>query len=182
MEYIKILNDKGNKALNVLNSKYISLRATGSHPDLLQNIMVEYYGEMTPLSQTSNIKSPDAMQLIVMPFEPTKEFNKEVTAAILASDLGLSVVDEGNQLRIPVPPINEEKRKIYVKEASIHAEQTKVAIRNIRQDILKKIKSDDSLSDDMKKTLEKQVQIEVDSLNKKVEEIRNLKEQELLTI
>lgn len=147
------------KTLDALKSDFGSLRAGRAHVSLLDGIMVDAYGSQTPLSQVSTISTPDARTLSVSVWD--RGLAKHVEKAIMESDLGLNPASDGQLIRIPIPPLSEERRKELVKIAGKYTEQGKVAIRNIRRDAMdeiKKLKKDNTITEDEEKRFENEVQ------------------------
>ena len=140
------------KTLETLRNDFGGLRAGRAHASLLDNIMVEAYGTPTPIAQVGTVSVPDARTLSVSVWD--KGIAKAVEKALRESDLGLNPVSDGQLIRIPIPPLSEERRKELVKVAGKYAEQNKIAIRNIRRDALdevKKLKKDNLISEDDEK-------------------------------
>ena len=131
------------------------VRTGRAHPDMLANVKVEAYGQFMPLNQVANITASGATMLVVTPFDPG---NIQTIAAAIRSDeaLGLNPSDDGHVVRVPVPPLTEERRKEIVKTASSKVEDAKVAIRNVREDARKELKTAE-LPEDTKKRAEKSV-------------------------
>ncbi len=173
------LNEKMDMAIESLEKRFATVRAGRANPSSLDGIMVEYYGSMTPLKQLATISVPEARQLLIKPFD--KSCLKGIEKAILASNLGYNPGNDGETIRIVIPELTEERRKELVKQVKALAEDAKVAIRNIRRDILESIEKLE-LSEDEEKLLEKDVQDTVNEYNKKVESKLKEKEQELLTV
>lgn len=178
-EIIKNTQEKIEVIIKALHEKLTRISASGAHPSLLHGIMVESYGEMTPLANITNIKVLNATTLIVTPFD--KNLLKEVVSAINKSNFGFNPVDEGNQIRINVPALTTEKREIFVKEAKEMAESIKVSIRAVRQESNKKIKST-ILSENEIRLAEQKVQEIVNSSIKEVDEIVKSKIVKLTTV
>ena len=136
-DFNTIKNDAKNrmdKTLEALKADFAGLRAGRAHVSLLDGIMVEAYGSMTPLSQVGTVSVPDARTLSVSVWD--RSLAKAVEKAILESDLGLNPASDGQLIRIPIPPLSEERRKELVKVAGKYSEQSKVAVRNVRRDAL----------------------------------------------
>jgi len=127
-------NSRMGKSLSSLETDFSKIRAGRAHPSLLDQITVEYYGSMVPLSQVSNVSAEDSRTLKVSPWE--KDMVGQIEKAILTSDLGLNPNTQGQVMRIPLPPLTEERRKELVKVVRDEAENTRVAIRNIRRDAI----------------------------------------------
>ena len=137
------------------------VRTGRAHPDMLSGVKVEVYGQFMPLNQAANITAADATLLVITPFDPS---NIQAIASAIRADqaLGLNPADDGRVIRVPIPPLTEERRKEIVKTASTKVEDAKVALRNVREDARKAIKIATELSEDVKKRAEK----EIDELTK----------------
>lgn len=185
-DFSAIKNDSQNrmeKTLDSLRNDFGSLRAGRAHVSLLDGIMVEAYGSMTPLAQVGTISVPDARTLSVSVWD--RGLAKSVDKALRESDLGLNPASDGQLIRIPIPPLSEERRKELVKIAGKYAEQNKVAIRNIRRDALdeiKKLKKDNTISEDEEKRFENEVQKLTDDSIKKIDEMLSQKEKDILQV
>jgi len=127
-------NDRMNKTLASLENDFSKIRAGRAHPSLLEQIQVEYYGTLVPLSQVSNITTEDSRTLKVTPWE--KDMVRPIEKAIMTSDLGLNPNSMGQVIRIPLPPLTEERRKELVRVVRDEAEHARVAVRNIRRDAI----------------------------------------------
>lgn len=137
------------------------VRTGRAHPDMLSSIKVEAYGQFVPLNQVANVTVGDATMLVITPFDPSNI--QAISSAIRADQaLGLNPADDGRIIRVPIPPLTEERRKEIVKTASAKVEEAKVAIRNVREDARKTMKNVAEMSEDMKKRAEK----EIDELTK----------------
>lgn len=175
--------NKMEKTIESLKGDFASLRAGRAHISLLDGIMVEAYGSMTPLSQVSTISVPDARTLSVSVWD--RGMAKAAEKAIRESDLGLNPASDGQLIRIPIPPLSEERRKELSKIAGKYSEQNKVAIRNIRRDSLdeiKKLKKDNLISEDDEKRFETEIQKIIDENIKKVDELLAQKEKDILQV
>ena len=171
------------KSVESLKTNLNKIRTGRAHPSLLDNISIEYYGAPTPLNQVGNVSVPDARTLAVTVFD--KSMIGAVEKAILSSDLGLNPSSQGTLIRIPLPPLTEERRKDLVKVVKGEGEGGKVAIRNIRRDANSDIKSlnkEKDISDDEMHQAEDEVQKITDSYVKKVDELLAAKEEELMEI
>ncbi|MBQ2811078.1 MAG: ribosome recycling factor [Alphaproteobacteria bacterium] len=171
------------KTLDSLKSDFGGLRAGRAHASLLDGIMVEAYGSLTPISQVGTVSVPDARTLSVSVWD--KSIAKSVEKALRESDLGLNPVSDGTLIRVPIPPLSEERRKELVKVAGKYAEQNKVAIRNIRRDALdevKKLKKDNLISEDEEKRAETDIQKITDEAVKKVDEMQAQKEKDIMQV
>lgn len=171
------------KSIEALKSSLNKVRTGRAHASLLDNISVEYYGVDTPLSQVGNISVPDARTIAVTVFD--KSMISAVEKAIMASDLGLNPSSQGTLIRIPLPPLTEERRKDLVKVVKGEGENGKIAIRNIRRDANSDVKSlnkDKEISDDEMHQAEDEIQKITDTFVKQVDAILTDKEAELMEI
>lgn len=177
------LIDRMDKSIEALKGEFAGLRAGRAHASLLDGIMVDVYGSMTPLSQIGSIGVPDARTLSVSVWD--RSVSSKVERAIRDSNLGLNPVSDGQLIRIPVPPLSQERRLELGKIASKYAENSKISIRNIRRDVLDAIKSmkkDNIISEDDERRHETEVQKFVDEYTKKIEEQLELKEKDIMQV
>ena len=182
-EIKKDAQERMGKSIESLKSNLNKVRTGRAHRSLLDNIVVDYYGMDTPLNQVGNIATPDARTLAITVFD--KGMIGAVEKAILKSDLGLNPSSQGTLIRIPLPPLTEERRKDLVKVVKGEAENAKVAIRNIRRDANSDIKSlnkDKDISDDEMHNAEDEIQKITDTYVKQVDDILSIKEKELMEI
>lgn len=171
------------KSIESLKSSLNKVRTGRAHASLLDNISIEYYGVDTPLNQVGNISVPDARTIAVTVFD--KSMIAAVEKAIMASDLGLNPSSQGTLIRIPLPPLTEERRKDLAKVVKGEGENGKIAIRNIRRDAnsdFKSLNKDKEISDDEMHQAEDEIQKITDTFVKKVDEILASKESELMEI
>lgn len=171
------------KSLEALKTDFSGLRAGRAHASLLDGIMVEAYGNMTPISQVGTVGVPDARTLSVSVWD--KGLAKSVEKALRESDLGLNPMSDGQLIRIPIPPLSEERRKELVKISGKYAEQCKVAVRNIRRDAMdevKKLKKDSLISEDEEKKYNSDIQKWTDDTIRKVDEQTALKEKDIMQV
>jgi len=176
-------NDRMNKTVASLENAFSKIRAGRAHPSLLEQIQVDYYGSMVPISQVANISAEDSRTLKVSPWE--KDMVAIVEKAIMMSDLGLNPQTVGQVMRIPLPPLTEERRRELVRVVKDEAEQAKVAIRNIRRDAnsdFKELLKEKEVSEDDARKAEDNVQKITDDHVKSVDEKLNEKENSLLEI
>lgn len=174
---------KMEKSLESLKSDFGGLRAGRAHASLLDGILVDAYGSMTPLSQVGTVSVPDARTLSVSVWD--KSLAKNVEKALRESDLGLNPASDGQLIRIPIPPLSEERRKELVKIAGKYTEQCKIAIRNIRRDAMdeiKKMKKDSEISEDEEKKYNNEIQKWTDDAIKKVDEQLSSKEKDIMQV
>ena len=168
--------------ITFLEHEFQKLRAGKASPDMLENVRVDYYGTPTPISQVANINTPDPKQIIVQPWE--KNLLPTIEKAIMAANLGFNPINNGEVLRIIVPPLTEQRRKEIVKKAKQEAEQAKVSLRSVRKsamDMLKDLKADGLPDDDIKK-MEEKIQEYTNEYSKKTDAIFDTKEKEIMTV
>lgn len=169
-------------ALMHLEKEFNKIRAGKASPAMLGGVLVEYYGTTVPIEQTSNINTPDPRQIIVQPFD--KSSINAIEKAILVANLGFNPQNEGEIIRINVPPLTEERRKDLVKRAKNEAEEAKISIRNARRqgnDEAKKMEKDGLPEDDAKRLIEK-VQELTDKYIQEVDKLLDLKEKDIMTV
>jgi ribosome recycling factor len=170
------------KAINHLENELVRIRAGKANPQMLEGLSVEYYGSPTPLNQVANITVTDARTLTIQPWE--KNMLQPVERAIINANLGVTPQNDGNTIRLFMPPLTEERRKEFVKRAFGEGEQTRVAIRNIRRDAIEQIKKlqKEGLSEDITKDAEKQMQDITDQHIGLVEKHLAGKEKEIMSV
>ena len=172
---------KMENALDRFKEEMKKVRTGRAHPDMLSGIKVEMYGQFMPLNQVANITAADATLLVITPFDPSGI--QAIAAAIRADQsLGLNPSDDGRVVRVPIPPLTEERRKEIVKTAASKVEETKVAIRNIREDARKAIKNAAEMSEDVKKRAEKEVDDLTKEFTDKVENEFKAKSEEIMKL
>jgi len=174
--------EKMSAAIAHLEKELIHIRAGKAAPAMLDGVMVEYYGSMTPLNQVSNISTPDARTIAIQPWE--KGLIPVIEKAILGANLGFNPENNGEIIRINVPVLTEERRKSLVKQVSQEGETAKVSLRTARKeanDSLKKLLKE-GLSEDMEKIGEVEVQKLTDEFGKKVDDLVKAKEKDIMTI
>ncbi|MCI8798308.1 MAG: ribosome recycling factor [Lachnospiraceae bacterium] len=174
--------DKMRKAIDFLEGDYNTIRAGRANPHVLDKIRVDYYGTPTPIQQVGNITVPEARIIQIAPWE--KSLLKAIEKAIMTSELGIHPSNDGSVIRLVFPELTEERRKDLVKEVRKKAEDSKVAIRNIRRDgndALKKLGKTD-VSEDEIKQLEEQLQKATDKFIKEVDTLMDRKSKEIMTV
>ena len=170
------------KAVEHLENELGTYRVGKANPAVFSGVTVEYYGTPTPLSQVASISAPDARTMIIQPWE--KNLIPLIEKAIMAANLGFTPQNNGEIIRIQVPPLTEERRRDLVKKAKAEGENARISIRNARRDgvdVLKKYQKD-GLSEDVAKDTEGLIQKEVEAFSKQVEEILTEKETEIMTV
>lgn len=170
------------KAIEHLDDALAHIRAGKADIRTLDGIMVDYYGSATPLSQVSNINTPDARTIKIQPWE--KNMIDPIEKAIMYANLGLNPSNNGESVLINVPPLTEERRKELVKQARGEGENTKVSLRNARKDAIDQFKQmkKDGLSEDLEKDAEADTQTLTDDYSKKVEDMIKKKEEDIMTL
>jgi ribosome recycling factor len=170
------------KALSHLETELTRIRAGKANPQMLEGLTVDYYGASTALNQIANVSVMDARTLTIQPWE--KNMLQPIERAIIAGNLGVTPQNDGNIIRLFMPPLTEERRKEFVKKANGEGEQGKVAIRSIRRDAIEQIKKlqKDGLSEDEAKDAEKSIQELTDKYIVLVEKHLTTKEKEIMSV
>lgn len=184
MEYaLSVYEEKMQKTLASIAREFASVRAGRANPAVLDRVLVDYYGTMTPLQQMAEIKVPEARSILITPWD--QKMLKEIERAILGSDLGINPQNDGKSLRLVFPQPTEERRKELKKQVMGLSEEGKVALRNIRRDAANAIKEDKkngNMTEDDQKIAEKDLQTLTDKYIKKVDEALSEKEKEIMSI
>lgn len=171
------------KSYENLESNFAKIRTGRAHPSILEAVMVEYYGSNVPISQVANVGVEDARTLTIQPWE--QPMVAKVEKAIMVSDLGINPNTTGNLIRIPMPPLTEERRKELTKVARHEAEQARVAIRNVRRDANGDVKSllkDKDITEDEAREAEDAIQKITDGFVKQVDDLLSAKEESLMEV
>jgi len=176
-------NDRMSKTIEALKKDFSSIRTGRASLALLDGIVVNYYDAPTPLQQVASLSIPESRQMIVQPWDP--KVIPDIEKAILKSDLGLTPMNDGKMIRINIPPLTEERRKLLVKTVKKKAEEAKVAVRNIRRDINEEIKNfekEKHMSEDVVKKFHEELQKITDSFIAKVDDVLSHKEKEIMEV
>lgn len=170
------------KAISHLETELTKIRAGKANPSMLDGIVVDYYGAPTPIAQVANITVLDVRTISIQPWE--KNMVQPIERSIMAANIGITPQSDGNQIRLFMPPLTEERRKEMVKKAAGEGEQSKVAIRNIRRDAIEQVKKlqKDGLSEDEAKDSEKNVQELTDRFIVLVDKHLAAKEKEMMSV
>ncbi|MBI4429679.1 MAG: ribosome recycling factor [Ignavibacteriales bacterium] len=182
-DILKNGEDRMKKAVEVVREELVKIRTGKATTALLDGIRVEYYGQMTPLNQVSNVSTPDVHTIVVQPWE--KNMIQPIEKAILNANLGLNPITDGNLVRVPIPPLNEERRRELVKLVKKFGEEGKVAVRNVRRDAiehLKKSEKQEHFSEDDRKRGEQEAQKLTDKFIKDIDNLLAMKEKEIMEV
>ncbi len=169
-------------SINFLEGSMRKIRAGKASPAMLEGIMIDYYGNQTPIEQVANISTPDPKQITIQPWE--KAMIPVIDKAILDANLGFTPKSEGEMLRIILPPVTEERRLELVKRAKAEIEESKISIRNVRRSIIDKVRKlkEQSVSEDEIKVVEKEIDSITEKFIKETEAILVVKEEEIMSI
>ncbi|MEG8990893.1 ribosome recycling factor [Ignavibacteria bacterium 4148-Me] len=182
-QVIKDAKQKMDKTIEAFRNEIAKIRTGKATTALLDGIKVDYYGTMTPLNQVGNVSVLDVHTLSITPWD--KSMVSVIEKAILASELGLNPVSDGTNIKIPIPPLTEERRKELVKLVKKFGEDAKIALRNVRRDAndrLKKMEKNKELTEDELKEAEKEVQKVTDEHIAKIDELIKHKEKEIMEV
>lgn len=181
--YLEEAKDLMDKAVDHTRHEFTRIRAGKAMPSMLDGLKVEYYGTPAPINQVATVNTPDAKSIVIKPFE--KKMVGEIERAIINSDLGLNPQNDGELIRLNIPPLTEERRRELVKAVKHEGENGKISIRNARKDVLnhlKKLLKDGDVSEDEEKSAESEVQELTDEHVAKIDELVKKKEEEIMTV
>lgn len=181
-QYVKAAEEKMTFAMEYLDEQLAHIRAGKANPRILDGIKVMYYGTPTPLTSVASVNTPDAKTIIITPWE--KPLIKEIEKAIMNSEVGITPENNGEMIRLGIPPLTEERRKNLVKQAKQEAETAKISVRNARRDAIESLKKSvkEGVPEDVEKDAEADVQKVHDKYIKRVDELFAAKEKEILTV
>lgn len=182
-DIMKNASDRMDKSVETLRGELTKIRTGKATTALLDGVRVDYYGTPTPLNKLGNVAVLDPHTLSVQPYD--RAAIALIDKAILTADLGLNPVNDGQIIRVPIPPLNEERRRDFVKLTKKFGEDTKIALRNIRRDAiehLKKAEKDEHVSEDERKKAEKQVQDLTDKHIQSIDQLLKMKEAEIMEV
>ena len=168
------------KTVENLRATLVTLRTGRANPQMLNGLMIDYYGSPTPVNQVSSITVPEPRQLIIKPYD--KNDVKAIVTAINASDLGLNPINEGLQIRLIIPALTEERRRELTKQARKYGEEAKVAVRNIRREYVDLVKESDEMTEDYQKRVLDEIQKVTDEAIKNIDNVVAEKEKEMMQI
>ena len=175
-----LAKDSMSNAISHLEKKLLNIRAGKANPNMLTNVFVDYYGTRTPISQVANINTPDGRTLVIQPWD--KSMLPEIEKGIEIANLGFNPMNNGDNIIINVPVLTEERRRELVKQVKTEVEDAKIAIRNARKDANNEIKKSSDFSEDLKKNSELDIQEITDNSIKKVDQIFEKKQTEIMTL
>ena len=180
--YLNSAEEKMELAVGFLAESLAHIRAGKANPKILDGIRVDYYGSAAPISNVANVSVPDARTITITPWE--KSMFKEIERAIINSDLGITPENNGEVIRISIPPLTEDRRKALVKQSKGEAEQAKISVRNARRDAIEGLKKaiKEGMPEDVEKDAETSVQKVHDKYMKRIDEVLAAKEKEILTV
>ena len=180
--YLNSAEVKMELAVEFLAESLAHIRAGKANPKILDGIRVDYYGSAAPISNVANVSVPDARTITITPWE--KSMFKEIERAIINSDLGITPENNGEVIRISMPPLTEDRRKTLVKQSKGEAEQAKISVRNARRDAIEGLKKaiKEGMPEDVEKDAETSVQKVHDKYMKRIDEVLAAKEKEILTV
>jgi len=182
-ELLQQAEDRMNKSIEALKHEFVSIRTGRASVALLDKVMVDYYGSPSPINQVANISVPEPRMIVIAPWDKT--MIGAIEKAILQSDLGLNPGNDGAQIRLSIPQLTEERRKEIVKVVHKKAEDAKVAVRNIRRDVNEALKKEEKAKtiteDDAKDGLD-QIQKLTDAKVKQIDELKAVKEKDVLEV
>ena len=182
-ERIKVYDEKMQKTIEFLEEDYASIRAGRANPHLLDKIKVDYYGTPSGLNAVANISVPEARIIQIQPWEA--KMVKEISKAILASDLGITPTDDGRVIRLVFPELTEDRRKELAKDIKKKGENAKVAIRNVRRDTneaIKKLGKSSEISEDVQKQIEEEINKMTEKYCDKCDKLSDDKTKEIMTV
>lgn len=181
-DFLTPAEEKMELAVAYLDEALAHIRAGKANPKIIDGIKVEYYGSAVPISQVANVSVPDARTIAITPWE--KQMFKEIEKAIINSELGITPENNGEVIRLAIPPLTEERRKQLVKQSKAEAEQAKVSVRNARRDAIDGLKKavKQGMPEDVEKDAETNVQKLHDKYLKRIDDVFAAKEKEILTV
>jgi len=177
------VKERMQKTIEATQRSFNTIRTGRASTSLLDRVMVDYYGSETPLKSLANLSTPDATTIMIQPYD--KGSMGQIEKAISMSDIGLTPNNDGDIIRLNIPPLTKERRKELVKTAGKLAEEGKVGIRNIRRDAIEEIRKQEKnsdISEDESRDTQDEIQNITDSYNQKVEELLAIKEKDIMTV
>ena len=180
--YLDPAEEKMEMAVEFLDEALAHIRAGKANPKILDSVRVSYYGSMAPISNVANVSVPDARTIVIQPWE--KAMFKEIEKALINSEIGITPENNGEVIRLNIPPLTEERRKQLVKQSKAEAEQAKISVRNARRDAIEGLKKaiKKGMPEDVEKDAEASVQKLHDKFLKRIDDLFAAKEKEILTV
>lgn len=180
--YLAPAEEKMEMAVEFLDEALAHIRAGKANPKILDSVRVSYYGSMAPISNVANVSVPDARTIVIQPWE--KAMFKEIEKALINSEIGITPENNGEVIRLNIPPLTEERRKQLVKQSKAEAEQAKISVRNARRDAIEGLKKaiKKGMPEDVEKDAEADVQKLHDKFLKRIDDLFAAKEKEILTV
>jgi len=182
-EVLAEVGRKMDRSIAALRQELVSLRTGRATPSLVENMMIDYYGSPTPLKQIASISAPDPQAILVQPWD--KQSLRDIERGLIKSDMGFNPSNDGNNITVPIPPLNTERRQEMVKLLKQKLEDGKVSVRNVRRDgleTLRKMEKDKAISQDQNRRAQDQLQKTTDSHTKTIDEVGSAKEAEILQV
>lgn len=182
-EYKKKANERMNQTIEVFRKELASFRTGRASLGILDGIKVDYYGTLMPLNQVATLGIPDPRMITIQPWE--QKMIGEIERAIMKSDLGLTPINDGKTIKLSIPPLTEERRKHLVKVVRKKAEEARVAIRNIRRDIIEEVKKaekEKKFSEDDSRRIQEEIQKITNSFIEKIDQLLEQKEKEIMEV
>ncbi len=167
-------------AIRHFEKQLVNIRAGKASPAMLGSVLVNYYGNQTPINQVANVNTPDGRTITVQPWE--RNMLQEIEKGIMYANLGFNPMNNGEIIIINVPPLTEERRRDLAKQAKAEAEDAKIGIRSARKEANNDIKKSEDISEDLKKNAEIDIQQMTDKYVRKIDEVLELKEREIMTV
>ncbi len=174
---------KMDRSIEALHQELVSLRTGRATPSLVENMMIDYYGSPTPLKQIASISAPDPRAILVQPWD--KQSLRDIERSLSKSDMGFNPSNDGNNITVPIPPLNTERRRELVKLLKQKIEDGKVSVRNVRRDgleALRKMERDKSISQDQNRRAQEQLQKTTDGHTKTMDQVGVAKEAEIMQV
>ncbi|MEM8720487.1 MAG: ribosome recycling factor [Cyanobacteria bacterium P01_G01_bin.39] len=177
------IKERMQKTIEATQRSFNTIRTGRASTSLLDRVMVDYYGSETPLKSLANLSTPDATTIMIQPYDASSM--GQIEKAISLSDIGLTPNNDGNLIRLNIPPLTKERRKELVKTANKLAEEGKVGVRNIRRDAIEEVRKQEKnsdISEDESRDLQNEIQKVTDNYNNKIDELLAVKEKDIMTV
>ena len=181
-EIISAAEEKMARSIEHLKDEMANIRADKASPNVLNGVMVSYYGNQTPINQVASVAVPDARTITILPWD--KKMIPVIEKAILDANIGLTPSNNGEHVRLTIPPLTEERRKQLVKQVRAEGEQARVGVRNARRDAIEVLRKEqkNGMPEDVVKDGEEKMQKSTDKFSKLIDEVLDAKEKEILTV